>query len=248
MTNVYAWPPVGAVGSEWSRIAPVNRSRSLISGRRYVSAHARERRVVTLEATALTNGAMGAGYMEMLKRFLQGGEHLVRLYNYAINSIFDDAERDTSMQSYPVSWEDGGDPVDWEDDGAAVKWFTGGFVTGTGSTAGGLNFVTVSGYPPNSLVALPGEFLTFYGASTVTTQIVAPAYSNASGGAIVRVFDALVGSGVVSIGTRDTGVFEVLNLPRSVQPLEGDWKYTWSFQEVFADEVPGGFTEVDPWN
>lgn len=249
MTNVYLWPPVGCIGSEWTRISPVNTSRSMISGRRYVSAHARERRVVSLEATALTNGEMGAGYMEMLKRYLAGGVNLVRLYSYAINRIMDADDRSEFVRSYPIHWIDGGEDVTWKDGSADVRWFSGAAITGTASASGGFYYVNVGGLPANALVAMPGEFLTFYrAAGDVTTQVVAPAYSDASGVAVIRVFDALSGTGVVSIGVRDTGVFEAVDIPRSVQPLSGDWSYAWQFREVFSDEVPGGFTEIDPWS
>lgn len=219
MPNVYAWPPVGVTGHEWTEEAPVNTSRSLLTGARFVSAAQRKRRLVTMNVSSLARGRSGAGYVEVLKRLLAGGENLVRLHSYPINS--------------------------WGD---AVLYT--GTLGATAGTSGGFEILTVTGLPPETLVARPGTFLTYYSPPEElvgeTVMVMTEAMSDESGIAVIRLMSGLAGSGRVEIGTRDTGVFEAVDMPRAVQPVAGDWSYQCSFREVFADEV-GALTEVDPW-
>jgi hypothetical protein len=253
MVKVYAWPPVGVTGSEWTEEAPVNASRSVLTGRRYVSAHARKRRLASLNVSALGRGRSGAGYVEVLKRLLAGGENLVRLQSYPINWVPDAVRLAGLRQSRPVLWAAGADPdVSWSASGVPLVWFDGRLLTGAaGIDPAGWPMLTVTGLPPSMLIARPAEFVTLYGALDATTgqvaQVMTEARSDAEGGAVLRLMSPLTGSGRVSIGTSDTAVFEAVTLPRGVQPVQGDWSYSWSFREVFADEVPGGFEEINPW-
>lgn len=111
MPNVYAWPPVGVVGHEWTEHAPVNRSRSILTGRRYVSAAQRKRRLAALNVSALARGRSGAGYMEVLKRLLAGGENLVRLNSYPVNWWLDTQRLARLRLSDPVGWTAPGMPM-----------------------------------------------------------------------------------------------------------------------------------------
>lgn len=249
--NVYAWPPVGAVGSEWTEDAPVSASRSIITGRRYVSATQRKRRLASLNVSALAAGRSGAGYIENLKLLLAGGENLVRLYSYPINWHLDAQMIESLRQSRLVTWTAPGDSdVEWSNGSGDVHWFTGQVITGTAGTSGGWPVLNITGAPPNMLIARPGEFVTLFNPveSVTGTQarVMREARTNGSGAASIRLMSALSGSGRVNIGTSDTGVFEAVQIPRSVQPVGADWQYQWQFREVFSDEV-GGFTEVNPW-
>lgn len=241
MVNVYAWPPVGLVAAEWSQIAPVGRSRSLLTGASYVSAAQRRRKVATLDASALARGGNGAGYIEVLKRLLDGGVHLVRLYSTPINWHLDDAA-ENAVRTRPMSWIIPSDPLSWTSGGAALSWWDGAATTGVVS-GGGLT-VTVSGLPPKKLAARPGEFVLMGG---VVSMVVRPATANSDGVAVLRVLTPLTGNGPIVIGARETGVFEADEMPRSAQPIGGNWSYSWSFTEVFEDER-GPFVEVDPWS
>lgn len=247
--NVIAWPPVGVVGTEWTEEAPVERSRSLLTGADYVSTRGRIRRLAALDVSALSRGRSGAGYMEMLKRHLAGGIHAVRLYSYPVNWHLD-ALDDTWRQSEPIDWTSGGAALSWTSGGSALSWYSGTVLTGTTGTDGdGWPIVTVSGLPVNKLVARPGEFVTAFDDRTEhRAQVTAEARSDGSGQAVIRLFDALpaLTDARVNIGTSDTGVFRAVQLPRAAQPLAANWTYSWQFREIFADEV-GGFEEVDPW-
>lgn len=247
MTNVYAWPPVGALGHEWTRIDPMQRSRSMITGADLRSGFGRSRRMATLTVSGIDGTEAGAGYMESLKRLL-AGRHAVRLYSRRLAYR---RPNDTLRQSGIVSWASGEDPVTWDDGGTPVLWYTGTYITGsTGTDALGFATITIAGAPANTIIARPAEFVTIYSDPEQTAQVVTQAVTDAAGAATIRVFGTLAAASDVriNIGTAETAVFlPEGEYPRAVRPVVGDWSYTWSFREVFADEVDGGFTEVDPW-
>ncbi|WP_226559630.1 hypothetical protein [Salipiger thiooxidans] len=249
--NVYAWPPVSLTGWSWTVSDPVERSESLLTGASYLSAAQRRRRMATMDVSGVSRNRMGAGYMESLKVFLQGGLHLVRLYSMPISLITRHSIEDRQSLSLEWSSEDG--DLDWSASGTELFWYSGTPLTGTtGTDAAGFATVTVEGLPPNALVARPSEFLTIFAnaddAVGVTVRIVTAAVSDASGVAVVRVFESpgAFADARVNLGTCDTAVFRPVDMPTPPQMLATDWTYTWEFREVFADEV-GGFVEVDPW-
>ncbi len=52
-----------------------------------------------------------------------------------------------------------------------------------------------------------------------------------------------ISGGRINLAGQDEAVFRVDGaLPRTMQTISGDWSYSWSFRDVFADEV-GGFVE-----
>ena len=244
---VYGWPPVGVVGSEWTHVAPIEESLSGVTGARYASASEPERRAVRLRVSALSLGRSGAGYIEALKRLMNGGANLVRLNSYPINWHLDALSEADGRTMDRLLWTSDGDDLEWTSGADDLIWFSGALLTGTLTTSGGFPAVSVTGLPPSRLVARPGEFLTVFGTPDVTVQIIAPAYSDGSGNAVVRVLTSPGIAGAVSLGGSDTGVFRAIGeLPRSTQPVGQNWFYDWEFIEVFSDEV-GGFTEFPGW-
>lgn len=251
--RVIAWPPVSAIGSEWSWETPRSDSRSVFTGADRGTRVWRERRLASLTARGLDVDGMGAGYMEMLKRHL-GGVHAVRLYSYPVNWIPDALRDAPDRQSARLFWTADGAGLDWSAGNRPLLWYDGRLLTGTtGTDAAGWPILTVSGLRPSRLVARPGEFLTAFADHEDrvghTVQITAPARSTRDGVAVIRLFEALppLTGARVNIGVADTGAFlPVGDYPRAVQSLSGDWSYSWSFREVFPEEV-GGFIEVNPW-
>lgn len=247
--NVYSWPPVFVHGWEWTERAPVRRSQSLLTGADLVTADQRIRRMASLEVDGAR--AMGAGYVESLKKFLDGGVNAVRLYSMPVNRYA--GYGTATRQSQRILWEDSGTDVEWEDSGTDVLWYDGKHLTGTtGTDADGFSIITVSGLPANTLVVQPSEFLTVYDDpddyTGTTVRVITAATSDGSGVAVIRLFDSPGAhtDARVNIGTRDTGVFRPVNIPRSPQMINSTWTYTWQFYEVFEEEV-GTFVEVDPW-
>ena len=248
--KVFAWPPVGVTGADWTEEAPVQMARSMVTGAEFSSAVQRKRRLATLNVSALSRDLWGAGYMEMLKRCLEG-IHAVRLNSMPVNWWPDAAaELNLFRQAVPLDWAAADVPLSWTDAAVSLLWFSGTVLFATLTTSGGYPAVQVTGLPPNVLIARPGEFVTSYVTPAdrigSTAQVLAPAYSDAAGVVVIRLLTALAFAGRISIGGSDTAVFKPVAYPRSVQPLAENWFYSWSFREVFADEV-GGFEEVDPW-
>ncbi|WP_157982364.1 hypothetical protein, partial [Oceanicella sp. SM1341] len=129
-TTVYAWPPVGVTGSEWTELAPVNVSRDIFTGDEMLSAAQRKRRLATLTVSALAAGRNGAGYMEMLKRLTAGGEALVRLRSHPVNWHVDAALEEAARQSVPILKTSGGVDWDWDDAGVPLLLYEGRVLEG----------------------------------------------------------------------------------------------------------------------
>jgi hypothetical protein len=247
--DVFPWPPVGAVGSEWTEDAPVARLRSALTGRDQMQASQRVRRIATVEVSAIASGRLGAGYCEMLKHFLAGGIHAVRLQSGPINWHLDDARRRAAMNSEPLDWRADGTPLGWRANALPVLWYSGRVVRGGVPFASGeWGFLPVSGLPRRVRVAGPGDFIRIYDvlnpAVSEVARVIREAVTDGSGGVVLKL-DRVpqIADGRVNMVGQDEGVFRVDGpLPRAVQPLSGDWSYTWKFREVFADEV-GGFRE-----
>lgn len=248
--NVYPWPPVAPVKWDWHVFDPIERDTSMITGADYISATMRRRRMASIEVHGRRDG-MAAGYMESLKLLLEGGIHAVRLSSQPINWHLDATREAGTRDSSIVTWEDTGDAVTWENGGSPLTWYSGTWLTGTtGTDAAGFAIITVTGLPPNRLVARPSEFVRLFTTSDgVVARVLAPAFSDASGVAVIRLHSALpaVTDVRVNLGAQDSGVFRPDSLPRAAQPVSGDWTYRWELYEIFADEVDGGFTEVAPW-
>jgi hypothetical protein len=254
MTLVYAWPRVGINAMEWTEIQPIAKSNSLISGARFVTSSKRRRRVASVKVSGLKRA--GAGYMEVLKEYLAGGVNLVRLRstrNPLLEADVPDALRRRTVidwtqgdTDYPLSWQVGAGP-------GPLTWVTGATLPATLVTdAGGFPAIQISGLPASTLVARVGEFVQGYQTPFVyeARRVARNSWSDAAGVAVVRVTRAftLTPSGGANLGAEDEGVFEVDgDLPRAQQPAFAEFAYDWSFREVFADEVTGGFEERNPW-
>lgn len=253
MVTVYAFPPVPIVAhSPFFDRSVVNVSRSFFTGRRFVSAAQRKRRGAQLRVSGLAGDRTGPGYMENLRILLAGGENLVRLASRPVGWWQDQLALQKLRQSDPVTFVTGTDPsLSWTN-GGTVTWFSAAPISGVAVTDGaGFPALSITGAPANLLIARPGDLVTLFAPfeGTVGTQarVMAAAVTDGAGAAVIRLMSALTGSGRVSIGLAETAAFEMVSMSEPIQPLSGDWTYDLAFSEVFADEVAGGFVEVDPW-
>lgn len=256
--NVYAWPPVDAVGTMWTVTQPINRSQSFFTGADVSSSAERKRYMATVEVPAIGDlaGNMNAGYCEVLKDLLEGGKNLVRLNSMPVNWYFDDDSSNNIAAPSVVTWEEttGGTSVTWDETtgGTDVIWLTSARLQGVKSTANGFHTVRVEGLPANTLIVRPGEYVRGYASDGLDgdgsfAKVLRPAYSDASGGCTIYLTSELADAFHVELNSKKSAVFMVEGeLPISVQPVDGNWSYVWNFREVFSDEV-GGFTEIDPW-
>ncbi|MCV2448454.1 hypothetical protein [Paracoccus sp. DMF] len=245
MVNVYAWPPVAVVARYWTMEQPVSRSRSLITGASYVSAAQRKRILAGFDVAGWP--LYSAGYLEALWRFLDGGVHLVRLSSCRIphgSTVPDDARGGRR-----ITWAVPPQEIPWFVPASPIEWLDGVSLQGTLITSGSFPAVRISGLPTNALVALPGEFLAIHlPAGDEAHMIATETRSDESGVAIVRLVTAPSSGGRVSLGGRETGVFEIASAwPKVLNRLRFPENYGLEFRQVFEDER-GPFVEVDPWN
>ncbi|NEX45182.1 hypothetical protein [Pseudotabrizicola algicola] len=251
--TVFAFPPVRfSAHTPWIERAPVNVSRSFFTGARMVSAAQRPRRETELVVAGLSGDRDGAGYMENLRILLKGGVGLVRLTSRPVNWWLDDVRLRARRQSELVDWTVPDDPsVEWLA-GDPVPWLSGRVIYATAITdAAGFPALAITNAPALTVIARPGDLVTLFSPisaeSGTTARVMTTARTDDAGAAEIRLMSALSGSGRVNIGTTETAVFEMVSMSDAAQPTKGNWSYNLSFSEVFEDEVPGGFVEVDPW-
>jgi hypothetical protein len=246
MTNVYACPPWGLTAWELSWNAPGARSQMMFSGKARTSSFQRPHRLATATITGIGSDRNGAGYVENLKRLLDGGEHLVRVE--ALAPLWVIAAGRLDLTNAVLEWSAESDDLLWSYSGDDVLFLEGDYGPyGEPTTDGVWPAIQVTGLPANTVVARPSQYLTVTdGETTQGGHVLAPATSDADGVATIRLFEAVTASGYVTIGGRESIVFEALNMPRSVQPARGTFGYTWEFREVFEDEYES-WTELNPW-
>lgn len=254
--DVYPFPPVGIVAFEWTFEQPIAVLRSLTTVRSQAQASQPKRRLATVQVSALGNGGNGAGYCEMLKELLEGGANAVRLSSFPANSYRGFVRAQSQLNSEPLAWRTGGQPLAWRvgSSTSPLQWFTREpVIGGTPGTSGGYNTLPLTGLPSNTLIARPADYIRVYAIGDANTseiaRVLAPCVSNGAGAATLRLDRPItIVGGRVNLAAQDEAVFVVdADLPRAVQPVSGDWIYSWAFREVFADEV-GGFVEKgNPW-
>lgn len=250
MTNVIAWPPFDLTGWELADVYPQSRSVGLIQGRARTSSAQRARRVATANVTGIGRQQDGAGYVRMLNRQWAGRPNLVRMQ--ARSSLWWLAGAKYDLRNNVLNWTAGGTDLVWSAGGDELIWGDGAYaLTGAPVADAGWNGLTVSGLPPSRTVARPSELISVsYGGVTESARVLKTARADGSGVAVIRTDrpTAFTLTGLVSIGHREEIVFEALSVPRAVQGVTGTFGYQWDFREVFVDEYPDGWTDIDPWS
>lgn len=246
MPNVIAWPRVGLVGWEIARIDRANVEYGLLTNVRRTSAPEVRRRELVANVSALSLGASGSGYMAELIEQLDGGRHLIRINARSSIWYLRDAAR--TYANTLIGWTAGSSELLWTDGVLDMSYIDGMYpLYGVPGSSAGRPILTVSGFPPNVVVCRPSERLAVTdGDATEQARVVNIARSNGAGVAVLQLASAITISGLVSLGVRESIVCAAVDIPRAVQPMRGDWSYTWRLREVFAAET-GAWVEVDPW-
>jgi len=195
------------------------------------------RRKVLLEISGIS--ADGHGRLEVLKHLLREQLPLVRLPVPPRHWVYDKAVKGGRI----VEWTDQGLPVDLTDGGQPVDLFDTFKADGTPGVDAGLNYVDVTGLPPNVLVSVPGMAVSSGGARALATGRVR---SDGNGNARIYL-TAAVSPGQVITGMDETVVFLITNQPFSVQRVGSDHTTTFELTEQFEAQFDGGFQVLDPW-
>jgi hypothetical protein len=249
MVDVIKWPPVAEVAFEVSKIEPISTSTSLINNAPRQSRVGRSRRIASSSVSGIGYDAAGAGYMEVLKELLDGGVNLVRINLQSSIWHLVRAQNNPTLRNSRLEWLDGSTDLLWTTGGIDIYWWESA-ISATPTTDDGWFALTVTGLPPNMIVARPHENISVYspdGSVSQTAKALTVARSNSGGVATIRLLTQITASGPCVIGTTESVVFRALELPRAIQPQAGDWQYEWNFVEAFADEYEGGFVEKNPW-
>jgi len=248
MVDVVKWPPVSLTAFEITTVAPIAVSNSLINAKPYVSTLGRSRREATNIVSGFGLDAAGAGYIEMFKEYLDGGTNLIRLDVTSGIWHFARAGNNSLLQNDQLVWLAGTDDLDWTAGGDDLLWYLKDLSSTAVTDDGGFPALRVTGLPPSQIVIRPHEVISLWvGGVKEQRRAVRVTRSDADGVAIIRVKTAFTGDGQCSLGDTESIVFRVKGqLPRAVQPQQGEWTYDWSLVEAFSDEYDS-FVEVDPW-
>lgn len=249
MTDVIAWPPFHLTGWELDEEHPQSRSVGLIQGRPRTSSALRSRRVATAMTAGIGQDSSGAGYVRMLKRIWAGNPRLVRIECHS--TLWFRARLGLDLTNALLEWTHDSADLLWTAGGVNLLWGDGVYaLEGQSAADGGWNSLLVTGLPPNRIVARPSELISLTNGDGVQqAYVISVARSDGQGSALIRTDreSVFVGAGLISIGHREVGVFEALQMPRAVQPVKGVFGYQWDLREVFEDESPDGWAEVNPW-
>ncbi|MBA86139.1 MAG: hypothetical protein CML69_15610 [Rhodobacteraceae bacterium] len=246
--NIYTFPPAPITGWLPNEELPTRRSEYAMDGKRAVSTAGPARRTLQLTCGALGRGHNGgAGYLAQLWRYIDGGVGLVRLNLPPTNWHLDQIGLRRSIGNRVVPGVDGGNPV------VLVNGVTP--VTAFGNTrrtaaplvlAGYPHAVTVTGLPPNIIVARPGDIVRVWDAGTPSTaRVLDLTRSDADGVAEVPVSAALP-AGVIAFADEESAVFEVLEYKPGAQAIGQNWSIGLSLREQLDSEISDP-VEVNPW-
>lgn len=216
--DVYPWPPVPARRRSWLYHEPTAVSRSPLTGKEVVQSSQRARRIVTLEVSGLNADRSAGGYMDSLGRLLRGQTNAVRLASWSPNWHLD-------QQRAPGH--------EW----LSIR------LTATATTSRGFAAWRIAGLPPMYPLMRPGDR---FSVGATVYQTLNDVAADASGVAVSRVLVPTSGTGAVTLDAQESAVFRADSIPTAPQSPGADFVFSWSFREIFADEV-GGFTERDPW-
>lgn len=238
--KIITFPPVGLTAWELTEEDNTARSVGLLSGRAIVSSNGRPaRRLATAHITSIGADRAGAGYVESLRRLLRGG-NFVRI-NCA-SALWWNYRTGGAISPVLLDWVQGGDDVTFTYGGQDVQWTDGGALTGEPTTKGGFPALTVSGFAAGQVASYPDELIKCGGQYARAVTMVT---ANKSGVATIKLHDAITESGLVSVGTKESIVFEATSQGRTVQST-GSASFVWEFREVLPAEYAGA-TEVNPW-
>lgn len=238
MPEVYAWPPVriAAHGSGLSR--PGGTSFDL-RGVGYYSQAQKAREMYRVSVLALGSERDGSGYIDMLKRQLDGKPPLVRIS--PLPPLWLGALRGLQGKrgAEELRWWADGRTLDWD-----LVWTSGNVISAVSAADGNWNGIRCTGLPPSMPVAFPGELVR--AKTGEVARVLKREISDPEGTATIRL-DAFIPSGEVLIGARDSLVMWIDVWPTTMLSF-GAQTIDLTMHQVFAEDYADAFTEVNPWS
>lgn len=253
MALVFAWPPVVSTMKTWNLETPISRSYGMLTGKRFASGAGSPRRKSRI--TVHGQRKNGIGHLAALERLLKGGLNFVRLTScrmaYGEPGDFGVNGRGGSY----FEWRENSAPstlFGWQTPPESFAWFEGAQIHAAANASSGGFSVTVTGQlPVNSVVAMPGEFITVFTAANPEGETHMVINTAVTGSfppeAIIRLATPATGSGRVNLNTSETGVFELNSTFPDLGRSGGIDTFSLDFREIFPEEVEEGLVEQNPW-
>lgn len=238
MVKVIKWPDLPVLGWEFTRVHPVSRSQSALTGADYLSQSKVSRRVGALTINGVSTSFDAGGTIEMLKDEI-AGVNLVRIVSIPAH---------WHLAHLPVrgrvklNWTAGGIPLNWTADGVALNWYSGAALYGVPFDDGDYQGLEISGLTPGAVAVYPNETLSV---GETRARSYHKAVAGSDGKVRIRVNRPIAEAGAVKIGVDDERVYRLDDQPRAMRTLGSQFRYDFAFREVFEDETDG-FEEVDP--
>lgn len=238
MPEVYAWPPVTVSGWANGTTRPGSTSYGL-NGAPYYSQAQAARQTYSVNVLSAGRERGSSGYLDMLRRQLDGKPPLVRVYPLpplhhstfcGLLGLRGQAE---------IDWMATGRDMVWD-----IEWAYGTVIDAVAEADGDWDAIRCTGLPASRTVAYPGEIVR---ADTgETARVLKREVSDEDGEALIRL-DGPLPDGEVLIGAIESVVMEITKWHTpSTQMEPGTLSLT--MREIFDTDYDTAFTEVDPWS
>ena len=242
MADVVAWPPVTMMARESRPSRPGSTSYGM-KGNAYYSQAQASRRLYSGQALVTGRDLAGLGYIDMLYDELDGKLALVRVTPNP--ALWTGATRGLLgfRGQQDMEWQEDGRTLIWDSGG--LVWAEGAVISATAVMDGTFPAILCTGLPASRIVAFPGEIVRAETGETARVRKLER--SDASGAARIRL-NAVLPTGDVLIGARESLVFEITEWPDGMSSDRFDGRGQFRFRQAFETDFADGFTEIDPWS
>lgn len=241
MPTVYDLPPLSYQAQSQSLENARNMSRG-ISGSMRISQTRASRRKFQITFNGIGGYGGGAGYIEDLRRRLDGVLPLVRVRVFPDHWHIDMHEAIKARGHGPVQWLYQGQPMFWQYTAQPMTWWWSGLSVATGVDNGG-NYLDVTGMAPHKVIAYPGELVE---QNDITGRVVGVSRANASGAARIYV-DTAFADGVVYISSLKWVTVSLDSLEPVTIPATGGISVGFMATEVFETDYFDPLEYENPW-
>lgn len=241
MPIVYDMPPISYTAQSQGLENARNMS-SGISGARRISQTRKSRRLFSIEIPGIGPDRVGEGYIEQLRRYVDGKLPLVRIEVRPDGWHIAAREMIAARGHGAVTWRWQGGQMSWRYQGQPLAWWWSALSITPGIDYGG-DYVYATGLQPSTFVAMPGELVR---QGSTEGRVRGAVRSNASGDARIYV-DQAFQPGHVLISPKQYTVAVIDELSPILSPSSGNYGATLTGTEAFASDYVDGFQYENPW-